>query len=343
MTGIEGTTTATPLPSASRLRRKARRRSRARLRWLAAWAMERFPARNGVFFATMYATALLVARAAATPGPVSVGWGDVPGFLALWAFFLLLRVFDEHKDFAADAVAHPDRVLQRGLITLRDLDVVGAAAVLLQLGVSLWRDAGVGVAMGWWLASLAWSVLMAREFFAPRWLRARLVPYALSHMVVMPLLVLWVMAMGSPAAVHAPRAATLAPVVLMAALAFAAGLAVEVARKIRAPEDERPMADSYTRALGIRGAMRLLLSATLTAALLAGWLATRLAGDGSVALPSAAVGLGCALAVWAAASFARRPDGGRAKRVEGAVGLAVLLAHLLVAVTVLGARGLVRA
>ena len=308
--------------------REARRRPGARWRWLLAWAGERFPARNAAFFALLYATALLVARTGVAPR--AVGWRDVPGFLALWAFFLLLRVFDEHKDFAADAVAHPGRVLQRGLVTLGQLKLIGAAAVLLQLGVSVWHDRGIGAATAWWLAALAWSLLMAREFFAPRWLRARLVLYALSHMLVMPLLVLWVMAMASPAAVGAATAAALAPVALTAALAFAAGLAVEVARKVRAPADERPMADSYTGALGIGGAMRLLVGATLAAALLAEWLLVRLAGGAPPALASAAVGAGCAVALWAAASFARAPTGANAKRVEVAAGVAVLLAHVAV-------------
>ena len=150
--------------------RAARRRSP---RWLGAWARERFPARNLVFYVVFYATALIVGRAAATAGPVAVGPADAAGLLALTAFFLVLRVLDEHKDFAADAVAHPRRVLQRGLVTLGMLRVVGGAAVAAQLAVMLSHDGGAGAATGWWLAAAAWSALMAREFFAPAWLRRR--------------------------------------------------------------------------------------------------------------------------------------------------------------------------
>jgi hypothetical protein len=329
MSGVDLTGVATTAPTTT-----------GGARWLPAWAAERFPARNGVLFAVLYATALLVARA--TVGRATMGWRDVPGFVALWAFFLLLRVFDEHKDFAADAVAHPERVLQRGLVTLAHLRVVGAAAVVVQLAVSLWRDGGVGPATAWWLAALGWSLLMAREFFAPRWLRARLVPYALTHMLVMPLLVGWVMVMAAPAALASPAALPALP--LAAALAFAAGLAVEVARKVRAPGDERPMADSYTRALGARGAMALLIVSTLAAGALAGSLAARLAHGGSVApgavaLGVVAVGAGGAWAAWAAAAFVRAPSTGRAKRVEAATGVAVLLAHLLVIAAAFVARG----
>ena len=100
---------------------------------LGAWMRERFPARNAVFFAVFHATALLVARASDGGTPMAVTWRDLACFPAVWCFFLMLRVFDEHKDFAADAVAHPDRVLQRGAITLGHLRIVGVLAIAVQL------------------------------------------------------------------------------------------------------------------------------------------------------------------------------------------------------------------
>src|SRR4029453_4732816 len=150
--------------------------------------------------------------------------------------------------FGADAVAHPERVLQRGLVTLAQLRVLGVCAVVLQLGVSLLLDGGIGPVTFWWIAAFAWSALMAREFLVPTWLRRHLLVYAVSHMAVMPLLVAWVATMGAAGATRRPG------VWALAALVFLAGFVFGVARKIRSPEDERPAADSYTRALGVRGA-----------------------------------------------------------------------------------------
>src|SRR5690349_3066406 len=116
---------------------------------IGAWMSERFPARNTVFFAVFHATALLGARAPRAGGPVTVTWRDVAAFPAVWCFFLMLRVFDEHKDFDADAIAHPNRVLQRGLVTLRDLRVLGALAIAVQVGISIWLDAGIGNVTAW--------------------------------------------------------------------------------------------------------------------------------------------------------------------------------------------------
>jgi 4-hydroxybenzoate polyprenyltransferase len=105
-------------------------------RWMLAWLNERFPLRNGLFFVLLYLTTVLVARASVAD-TVVVRSGDLIGVMALWSFFLLLRVFDEHKDFAADAVAHPERVLQRGLVTLAHLRVLGGCAIALQLAASI--------------------------------------------------------------------------------------------------------------------------------------------------------------------------------------------------------------
>jgi 4-hydroxybenzoate polyprenyltransferase len=306
-------------------------------RWLLAWARERFPPRNAVFFAGLYVTALAVGRAAAAPGaaaagPVTLGWGDAPGFVAVWAFFLVLRVCDEHKDFAADAVAHPGRVLQRGLVTLGDLRALGAAAVALQLGVSVWRDGGLGAAAAWWLAAAGWSALMAREFFAPAWLRRRLVAYALTHMLVMPLVVAWISAMAAPGAPRTPAAAA------CAGLAFAAGLAVEVARKLRAPADERPMADSYTAALGVRRAAGLLVAA-LAASAVAALVLTRLVAGAAGGWPAAVVAGATVAATLAVLAFARTPTRRAMRRAEAAAGVAVLTGHAVVLAALAAARG----
>ena len=305
---------------------------RNRFHYLPAWTAERFPLRNGIFFLVLYVTSLCVARAAATPGSVHVRWHDLAGFVALWAFFLVLRVVDEHKDFTADGVAHPERVLQRGLVTLTELRLVGILAALLTLGVSLSIDGGIGTVTGWWLAVAVWSGLMAREFFVRTWLRGHVMLYALSHMVVMPLVIGWVAAMGGASPLS--RSGTQ----LLMLFGFASGLAFEMARKVRAPSDERPMADSYTRALGIAGAAGTLLGVTIAAMLVGlGVIRAVLATLpllSSVACIAAAVSVAPALL-----AFARQPTTQGARRVEAWVGLSMLVVHLSVIASIVAGRG----
>lgn len=304
-----------------------------RLLGLLAWAEERFPARNGVFFLTLYVAALVVGRGV-SGAPITASWWDVAGFIAFWAFFLVLRVLDEHKDFDADAIAHPERVLQRGIVTLGQLRVVGFVAATTTLVISVWLDGGVPRQVtAWWLAVAFWSFLMAREFFARRWLRQRLVVYALSHMCVMPLVMAWALAMTGTA--PASSSATLA----LMALAFVSGLAFEIARKVRAPADERPMADTYTGALGVRTAANALLIVTVAAIALGVGIARMTRG----AMLPAVVGAS-ALAAFATTysllHFRRQPSTTRAKVVEAAVGIGMLVTHIALIAAIAAARGM---
>ena len=299
---------------------------------IGAWLRERFPARNAVFFLALYLAALVVARAAVAPGAVTITWRDAAGFAAVWCFFLTLRIADEHKDFAADAVAHPQRVLQRGLITLRHLRLLGMIAVAAQVGISLWLDGGVGPVTRAWLLVFGWSALMTREFFAGAWLRAHRMVYALSHLLVMPLVAFWIATMGAPGAVLMPAVQS------FAALAFLAAMACEMARKLRAPGDEHPLAESYTQALGIPRAAVVLISVVLAATSAAVLLTHIATGDTSMA-DRLALGACAIAATGALLRFVRRPTAAAAAVSEAAVGLAALATQLVPLAAVLASRG----
>ena len=302
-------------------------------RRLLAWANERFPPANAVLILVIYAAAVLCGRALVTAGPLTVSATDLAGFFGIWAYFLMLRVFDEHKDFARDAANHPGRVLQRGLVTLDHLKVVGVVAVLVQVAATLVAADGAGPALGWWALTLAWSLLMLKEFFVGEWLEQRLLLYAFSHLLSMPLAFLWLAQIGAgerglPAGV--------------AWLALAGGLvaaAIEVGRKLKAPEDERRGVDSYTKVLGINRA------AALTAALAGGaavacGLALAAADELS---PAAVAGLAVASspAAFAGLRFARRPTAAHAEQAEAGAAIAVLLVMLGLALALAVGRGIV--
>lgn len=304
-------------------------------RRLLAWAGERFPLANVVAAGLVWAAAAAWGRALSSTGPMLVRPRDFAGALAAVGFFLMLRVFDEHKDYTADSAAHPERVLQRGLVTLGHLKRIGTVAVAAQVGASLMFDGGIGRVTFAWLITFAWSLLMLKEFFVGGWLRPRLPLYALSHMAVMPLAVQWMVLMGAGRG-RLPIIASLLPVV-----SYLTGFAFEIARKLKAPADERPGVDSYTRAFGTRQAP-LVLAFVLTAALLGfavmfrvavhDW--TRLAAD---ALLVAILGLAWSVLM----RFRTEPAASRAKTCESVVGLAVALSHLLLVALLVDARGVV--
>ncbi len=298
-----------------------------------AWMNERFPFSHALLFFSLYATALLVGRVGAYEGSIPLGWQDIAAFLPVWGFFFMLRVFDEHKDYAEDCVNYPDRVLQRGLITLTHLKIAGGLAIAAQLGGSLLLDGGLGPITFWWLAVFGYALLMAKEFFVREWLSQRLVLYAFSHMLIMPLAILWMAQMGAGGESLPVEAG------FLAALAFFSGASFEVTRKLRAPEEERDEVDSYTKSLGLTGApvtIVLLLTGSMTMLFfLLQWIFAELPSIPWIA------SLGALLALPAIALFKFRntPSPKSRKLTEGMVSLAMLGGYVVTIVAVLVHRG----
>jgi hypothetical protein len=300
---------------------------------LLAWMAERFPPANIAAAVLVWAAAFVWGRALSTSGPVSLRLRDAAGALASIGFFLMLRVFDEHKDYAADCLAHPGRVLQRGLITLRHLKIVGIVAVVLQLSASILSDGGTGPVTRAWLVAFAWSLLMANEFFVRDWLRPRLVVYALSHMLVMPFAVWWLVRIGADGWTL-PISAWMLPMV-----SYLTGFAFEIARKLKAPADERDDVDSYTRAFGTQRAP-LVLAGVLTTACVGFAAMLNVAGNGWIRFAGDACLAAVLVVAWTAMlRFRNRPDRSTGKACERATGLAIAVSHLVLVVVVIAARG----
>lgn len=218
------------------------------------YVQERFPLLgNGLLIVSYYSSNQFLARALLDPGtPMHFDAVSIAGIVALLCFFFHIRVFDEHKDFEEDSRYFPHRVLQRGVITLAELRVVAAVAIAIEVIVSAIR--GPAAVTGWAIA-FVFSLLMLREFFVKEWLRRHFVAYALSHMLLMPLLSLWVFSL---AVRRFPWEAP--PVYLLYAMVgFFVTLNWEVSRKIRAPEQEIEGVETYTKIFGTYGAAWLVL------------------------------------------------------------------------------------
>ena len=104
-------------------------------RRLRAYLGERFPlGGNVLLIISYYSSNQFLARTLAHPGePMSYSLRSLAGAVMLLCMFFHLRVFDEHKDFEEDGRHYPQRVLQRGLVTLRHLKILGGIALALEL------------------------------------------------------------------------------------------------------------------------------------------------------------------------------------------------------------------
>lgn len=226
---------------------------------------DRFPlSLYAVLIASFYLVNHAVAQAFAHPNrSIHLDPRVFAGWLVMLCLFFQLRVFDDDKDYLDDCQHFPERVLQLGSVTRRQLFGLAGVAFLVEIIFS--AMVGLPALTAAAIAS-GWTLLMWREFFARDWLRRHFLVSALLHLLVMPLLALAVFSFSTDQYPWEAPLGFLAFSVLGYLLAFTA----EIARKVRAPEDERFGVNTYTRVLGISRTVFLLGGLTLIEALLAG-------------------------------------------------------------------------
>lgn len=298
---------------------------RGLFRRLLAYQAERFPLAGYLPMIAVF-TAAAAAYSRAARG--ASGWIPpdrylVGAYTAL-VLFAGLRVLDEHKDATVDLKFRPELPVPRGLVTLGELRATGGAAFAAALLLNAWAAPQL---LGALAGTALYAALMTREFWVGAWLRAHPAAYLLSHMAILPLIDTYTTGLDWLAEGVAPPAG----LGLFLAVTYLDGVVVEIGRKIRPPEGERPGVDTYTRAWGMRAAPTVWLA---TLALTAGtaWLAARHVGAGAgTALLLAAGGIAAALP---ALLFLRAPSARWARAIEASSGAWTIGMYLL-----LGAAG----
>ncbi|NJN56992.1 MAG: UbiA family prenyltransferase [Leptolyngbyaceae cyanobacterium SL_5_9] len=239
-------------------------------RWC-TYLQERFPLlKNGLLIACFSFSA--VSYSALLRGPIegrtslqTLGAACI-AFLITFLLFLQLRIADEFKDYADDFRYRSYRPVPRGLVSLKELGIVGISSAFIQLGLTLALSPFLAP-----LLLLVWGYLglMTKEFFVPAWLKAHAIVYMLSHMVIMPLIAFSATACDWLSAGIAPPRG----VVWFAIVSYFVGLVIEIGRKIRAPKDEERGVETYSALWGRHNAVRAWLGAiwmtTLTSLLAA--------------------------------------------------------------------------
>jgi hypothetical protein len=287
-------------------------------RWW-VYQRERFPlATHGLLIAVFACSTVsfsLLARGVARVPPLPA---LVVAVLSAFGFFVQMRIADEFKDAADDARYRPYRPVPRGLVTLRELGHVALFVALVQAALALWLSPRLLP-----LLLLVWGylLLMTREFFVPRWLRAHPITYMWTHMLILPMIDLYATACDwRVAGVAAPTG-----LAALLAVSFCNGFGLEIGRKVRAPGDEETGVETYTALWGRPRAIAAwcgVLLVTATCALLA---AAAIRFIAPVAAVLAALLL---VAGTVALRYLRRPVTARANAVELTAGIWTLLMYL---------------
>jgi 4-hydroxybenzoate polyprenyltransferase len=293
-------------------------------RWW-VYQRERFPVwRHGFLIAAVCFGVLTFSLPAEDVRRLALAGRWAAAFAAVFLFFLQLRIADEFKDYEEDRRCRPHRPVPRGLVKLGELKAIAAAAGALQLGLALWVSPRLLLPLA---AVWAYMLLMAREFFAPAWLKRHAVIYLFSHTLVLPLIYAYVSACGWFAKGQRPPGGLGA----LLAFGFFSGLMVEIGRKVWAPADEIPGVQTYSRLWGYKAATAVwaavVLAAAISVLLAAGRYGSTAPLFGLIAVLSAAGLPGVRRFI----TLAQHRDGERIERMSG---IFVLMTHVGLGLTV---------
>ncbi len=304
---------------------------------IVAWMNERFPFSNALLFFILYLTSAAVARSALDQD-IKISLLDVFNCLITWGLFLVIRIFDEHKDYDLDVLNHPQRILQSGLITLKHLRVLAAVSITAQLMFSLYLDGfTLGSATISWLIMFGYLCLMGVEFFCGEWLEKRLTLYAFTHMMIMPLTVFWLANIATPSA---DITDVLTPsIYIMMLLAFVSGFCFEIARKTRGPEEERETVDSYSKIFGTQGSAYVVIG-LITSMLISQALLLLFLGVEYIWAYSIALVVTYALAIKQVLSFVSAPSLKGREKNEAAIAINMLVGYLVIIIATLINNGI---
>lgn len=191
----------------------------------------------------------------------------IAGIVTTVSLFFLVRVFDEFKDAEEDRLHRSHLPVPRGLISFRELAILGAIAFAIQLVVNAVFIPSMLII---YAIVIMYLLLMGKEFFVPEWLKKHHFWYVVSHMMIIPLIDVYASGLDwFLDGVEAPFG-----LVFFFCVSFMNGVVLEIGRKIRIPEEEE--INTYSTKLGGRPATMLwlvVLLATLFLSVLAAWYA----------------------------------------------------------------------
>ncbi|MDR1442445.1 MAG: hypothetical protein LBJ02_08700 [Bifidobacteriaceae bacterium] len=228
---------------------------------------ERFPVLPGVsvaaiLFGEIYFLVLLTNRTAV--GPVRLGGEEAVGAYTLLAFLLTLRIADDLKDFQTDKRLFPDRPLADGRVRRGDVIVLMAVVDVLAIGLNVAFMNNLG-----WFAFLAvYGTAMSFWFFAKAKIQPNLMLALVTHNPVQIVMNLYVISFA--AYKYGIPLITL-PNVAIALTLYFPGLVWEVARKLRAPEQETDYV-TYSKLFGPAKPLRFILAILAVDLLTTGYL-----------------------------------------------------------------------
>src|ERR1700752_30506 len=163
------------------------------------------------------------------------------GIFTTISLFFLVRVFDEFKDAEDDAKFRSHLPVPRGLISFKELAILGVIAACLQILANAYFFPKMLIM---YFIVMGYLCLMGKEFFVGEWLKKHQFWYVVSHMMIIPLVDVYASGLDwILEGVPAPKG-----LLFFFAVSFMNGVVLEIGRKIRIPEKEE--FNTYSTMLG---------------------------------------------------------------------------------------------
>ncbi len=198
---------------------------------------ERFPvATYGIYiFSIVFGTFCFAIDKTYNPNWIML----LPMFAVVFLQFLMVRIVDEFKDYEEDAKYRPYRPVPRGLVTLKELGILGGICAAVQVGITAILNLKGLIFLG-----LVWLFfgVMSKSFFIKKLVDKHILLEVTLDELLMPILVLYLSTFVTSISVK------LIPFLI---LSYLGSWIVEIARKVRCKEDEEEGVKTYTAVFGI--------------------------------------------------------------------------------------------
>lgn len=181
-------------------------------------------------------------------------------FIAVFAFYFKLRLYDEIKDYELDCEINPSRPLPRGLLQRRDMYNGMAFCILVEVLIFSLKGFNGLLSL---VIAITYSLIMYKEFFIREKIRPHLTTYALAHTIVTTLLSIAIF--GYLSQLSFRQIVGERPLMYFALANWFLFNLFEFGRKSFALSEERPGVDSYSSLFGKTGAAALVSVQALAA------------------------------------------------------------------------------
>jgi len=197
---------------------------------------DRFPLRI-LLFTTLSSVLASVAVTGISTGIAPL----IAAFFGSLVFVYHIRVIDESRDAAYDKKHYPERPVQQGLVSIRELFMIDVALLIITIAIAI--SFGVS-AIVWTAILLVFTLLAWKDFFAPRFLTDKPMLYHLLNSPQMVIIQLFIYA------VLTSSFAMTRQMWLLIGLMYILIFVLELVRKIDIKSKDNQAGDRYSKSMG---------------------------------------------------------------------------------------------